>query len=338
MIQAQTVKQGKENLEIDATLLYSECTFKPEELVKAARPLIKLAVSEDIPRPSLVDARMIISPELKGSATIRANSEGIFAGGWLIGQIALHYGKDLQTRVLVRDGQRVRAGQILAYLRGYVAEIVMAERVLLNFLSRLSGIATLTRRCVDACSGGGAVITDTRKTLPGYRILDKYAVQCGGGKNHRLGLCDGIMIKDNHISAMNSNMSIADMIRSVRSKLKQKRKKLPIWVEVDRLDQLEESLTGKPDVILLDNMSLQQLRSAVRIRNDWFACSKIKSDRPVPLLEASGGIDLSNIADVARTGVDRIAVGALTHSAPALDLSVELLSSSDDISEGQFSQ
>ncbi len=325
-------KQGNISCDvIDSNLLCNGCTFTSAELSKAAKPLIRLAVSEDIPRPNLVDARMIISPELEGSATIRANSEGIFAGGWLIGQIAMHYGKDLQTRVLVQDGQRVRAGQILSYLRGYVAEIVMAERVLLNFLSRLSGIATLTRRCVDACSDSEVVITDTRKTLPGYRVLDKYAVQCGGGKNHRMGLCDGIMIKDNHISAMNSNMDISQMIRDVRNKLKQKRKKLPIWVEVDRLDQLEESLSGRPDVILLDNMSLQQLRSAVRIRNDWFARSKIKSEKPIPLLEASGGIDLSNIADVARTGVDRIAVGALTHSAPALDLSLELLNSDESV-------
>ncbi len=334
MRKSQREYNGFDDSPIEEDLLCAGCTFKREELIKAARPLIKLAVSEDIPRPNLVDARMIISPELKGAATIRANSEGIFAGGWLVEQIALHYGKELQTRILVRDGQRVRAGQVLAYLRGYVAEIVMAERVLLNFLSRLSGIATLTRRCVDACCDSKAVITDTRKTLPGYRILDKYAVQCGGGKNHRMGLCDGIMIKDNHISAMNSNMNISEMIIKVRNELKQKRKRLPIWVEVDRLDQLEEALEGRPDVVLLDNMSLQQLRSAVRIRNDWFSRSKIKSDRPVPLLEASGGIDLSNISDVARTGVDRIAVGALTHSAPALDLSLELLSSPDDISNG----
>jgi len=311
--------------QIDISMLCDGCTFSSDELSRAARPLIKLAVTEDIPRPSLVDARMIISPDLTGSATIRANSEGIFAGGWLIGQIALHYGKDLQAKILVRDGTRVRAGQILAYLRGYVSEIVMAERVLLNFLSRLSGIATLTRRCVDACSDMKVVITDTRKTLPGYRVLDKYAVQCGGGKNHRMGLCDGIMIKDNHISAMRAETTIGQMVQNVRTVLKRKRKKLPIWVEIDRLDQLNEALEGRPDVILLDNMSLQQLRSAVKIRNEWFANSKIKSEHPVPLLEASGGIDLSNIADVARTEVDRIAVGALTHSVPALDLSLELM-------------
>jgi nicotinate-nucleotide pyrophosphorylase (carboxylating) len=305
-------------------LLPVGCTFTPSELYQAAEPLVKLAVKEDVPRAELVDARMIVDPNLMGRAHIIANTEGIFTGSWLIAEIAMFYDKSLEVEAFFRDGSRVKAGSVLAHIRGPVASIVTAERVFLNFTSRLSGISTLTAKCVQSVAGTPAVVTDTRKTLPGYRVLDKYAVQCGGGKNHRMHLCDGVMIKDNHILAM-SRMTIAEMVHRVRSSLKKKRKNLPIWVEIDRLDQLPLALEGEPNVILLDNMSLQQLRSAVQMRNEWFESSGNKSETPLPLLEASGGVDLSNIGDVARTGVERIAVGAITHSAPALDLSLDLI-------------
>jgi len=316
---------GKERLfeAMAAELLPRECGFTPPQLHRAAEPLIELAVREDVPDPDLVDARMIVDRSLIGEAVISANTDGALAGGWIVGQIAPHYSKAMTVEVLVADGTYVRAGQQIAMISGPVASIVMAERIFLNFLSRLSGIATMTSRCVQAISGTGAVITDTRKTMPAYRILDKYAVRCGGGTNHRLGLCDGVMIKDNHIAAMD-HFNIPKMVRRVRTALRRKKKDLPIWVEVDRIDQLIDALEGRPDVILLDNMSINQLRNSVAIRNDWFARSGIDSPQPVPLLEASGGVDLSNIADVARTGIDRIAVGALTHSAPALDLTLEL--------------
>lgn len=307
-------------------LLPEGCTFSPELLYAAAEPLISLAVSEDVPNPDLVDARMIVDRKLTGEAAIVANSEGIFTGGWLVGQIAAHYSKAMTVEIIVRDGSHVRAGQTLGMVRGPVAKIVTAERVFLNFISRLSGISTMTWRCVQAVAETGGVVTDTRKTLPAYRVLDKYAVQCGGGKNHRMGLCDGVMIKDNHIYAM-SELGIDRMVRRVRNSLKRRGRDLPIWVEVDRLEQLVEALKARPDLILLDNMSLNQLRTSVAMRNEWFEKSGIASPRPIPFLEASGGVDLSNIADVGRTGVDRIAVGALTHSAPALDLTLELKTS-----------
>jgi len=306
-------------------LLPVGCTFSALELYRAAEPLIKLAVKEDAPRLDLVDARMIIDKELQGEARIVARTEGIFAGGWLAPQIAAHYDPNLIVEVPVRDGSRVKPEQVVIKVRGPVASIVTAERIFLNFLSRISGIATLTNKCVQAIADSHAVVTDTRKTLPGYRVLDKYGVQAGGGKNHRMHLCDGVMIKDNHISAMNDD-TIPNMVGRVRATLaRQRRRHIPIWVEIDHLDQLLSALAGRPDVILLDNMSLQQLRMAVQMRNEWFETSGIKSERPVPLLEASGGVDLSNIGDVGRTGVDRISVGALTHSAPALDLSLELI-------------
>lgn len=318
-------------------LLAEKCTFSAELLYTAAEPLIALAVTEDAPDPDLVDARMIIDRKLQGEAVIWANSEGILAAGWLLGQIAPRYSKTMSVEMLVRDGERVRAGHKVAIIRGYVANIVTAERIFLNFLSRLSGISSMTWRCVQAAEGTRAVITDTRKTLPAYRILDKYSVQCGGGQNHRMGLCDGVMIKDNHISAMHENGGIARMVRRVRKSLERRDRNLPIWVEVDRLDQLAEALAARPDLILLDNMSLNQLRTSVAMRNEWFKASGLETARAVPLLEASGGIDLSNIADVARTGVDRIAVGALTHSAPALDLSLELQTSQQQSSSEPLS-
>jgi nicotinate-nucleotide pyrophosphorylase (carboxylating) len=305
-------------------LLPIGCTFTPADLYRAAEPLIKLAVKEDAPKRQLVDSRLIVDLDMKGEARILANAQGILAGGWIVPLIAHSYDPKLEVLVHFRDGSAVKAGDLLVTIKGHVASIVTAERIFLNFLTRMCGIATLTNRCVQACAGTLAVVTDTRKTLPGYRVLDKYSVQAGGGKNHRMHLCDGVMIKDNHISAMHK-ITIAQMVERVRTALRKQRRYVPIWVEIDRLEQLPQALDGRPDVILLDNMSLQQLRTAVQMRNDWFAQMKIDAPRPTPLLEASGGVDLSNIGDVARTGVDRIAVGALTHSAPGLDLTLELI-------------
>jgi nicotinate-nucleotide pyrophosphorylase (carboxylating) len=309
---------------VQQDLLPIGCTFTAAELYRAAEPLIKLAVKEDAPKLELVDARLIVDQDMKGEARILANAQGVFAGGWLIPLISHSYDPRLEVQVHYRDGSPIKAGDLLVTIKGLVASIVTAERIFLNFLTRICGIATLTNRCVEACAGTIAVVTDTRKTLPGYRVLDKYGVQCGGGKNHRMNLCDGVMIKDNHISAMHK-ITISQMVERVREALRKQRRHLPIWVEIDRLEQLPQALDGRPDVILLDNMSLQQMRTAVQMRNDWFAQMKFDSPRPTPLLEASGGVDLSNIGDVARTGVDRIAVGALTHSAPGLDLTLELM-------------
>jgi len=305
-------------------LLPEDCTFSARQLVQAAEPLIELAVREDIPDAEMIDARMIIDRKLASKANILTNQEGKLAGGWVVMQVAARFSKAVDAEVLVRDGSDLRPGQRIATIEGSAAVIVTMERTLLNFLSRLSGIATLTGKCVQAAAAGDAVITDTRKTMPGYRLLDKYAVQCGGGQNHRMGLCDGVMIKDNHITAMNE-VEITHLVRRARQALKRRNSTAPIWVEVDRLDQLQEALVSGADVILLDNMSVSQLRAAVQMRNELYRrAHPTEAGPPRPLLEASGGIDLSNIADVASTGVDRIAVGALTHSAPALDLTLEL--------------
>jgi nicotinate-nucleotide pyrophosphorylase (carboxylating) len=194
--------------------------------------------------------------------------------------------------------------------------ILTAERTALNFLQHLSGIATLTRRYVDAVAGLNCQILDTRKTLPGWRLLEKYAVHCGGGRNHRMGLFDGILIKDNHLAALRSadcGLRIADLIRQARGRAPG----LPVELEVDNLDLLDVALACRPDIILLDNMSVAQMREAVARRN-----AVIKQSERV-LLEASGGVTLQTVRAIAETGVDRISVGALTHSAPALDIALD---------------
>ena len=175
-------------------------------------------------------------------------------------------------------------------------------------MTHLSGIATLTRIYVDAVAGTRARILDTRKTLPGWRLLEKYAVRCGGGTNHRMGLYDGVLIKDNHIAAWTESSSIAEAVRTARAKSP---KGVSIEVEVDTITQLQDALQGSPDIVLLDNMDVETLNEAVSVRN------RLASG---VLLEASGGVNLETVAGIARTGVERISIGALTHSAPALDL------------------
>lgn len=209
-----------------------------------------------------------------------------------------------------RDGERVDRGTIIAEVDGPLFQLLVAERTMLNFLTHLSGIATLTRKFVDAVAGTRAKILDTRKTLPGWRLLQKYAVRCGGGANHRLGLYDGVLIKDNHLAAWTQSKSIAAAVEAARNRWPN----VPVEVEVESLAQLQDALAGSPSIVLLDNMSCATMAEAVALR-----------DRLAPgvQLEASGGVSLDNVAEIARTGVDRISIGALTHSAPALDLAFD---------------
>ncbi len=205
-------------------------------------------------------------------------------------------------------------GKVIASVVGPLRALLAGERTALNFLMRLSGIATLTGKFVDAAAGTKAVIVDTRKTLPGWRRLEKYAVRAGGGTNHRMGLADGCLIKDNHLAAWrtaNPNRTIAEAVVEARKRVP---KHIPVEVEVDTLEQLADAFFGRPDIVLLDNMDVPALRECVKLRD--------RLAKGV-LLEASGGIRLANVAEVAAAGVDRISVGALTHSAPALDLAFD---------------
>ncbi len=278
--------------------------LRREELIEAARPLIELALAEDI-GPGDITTQATLSGGTRGEAVIVAREGGVLAGLPVATAVFQTVDSGIAVEELAQDGEPLAPGEVVAHLRGPLAGILTAERVALNFLTRLSGIATLTSRFVDAVAPYPAVILDTRKTTPGWRKLEKYAVRCGGGMNHRLGLYDQVLIKDNHVAACGSISKAVERVRAAALGV-------PIEVEVRTLAELEEALALGVDRILLDNMDLPTLREAVRLAGGR-----------VPL-EASGGITLENVAQVAACGVDFISVGALTHSAPALDLSLEL--------------
>jgi nicotinate-nucleotide pyrophosphorylase (carboxylating) len=212
------------------------------------------------------------------------------------------------------DGERVERGSVAAVLSGATRSRLIGERTLLNFLTHLSGVATLTRSFVDLTRGTRAKILDTRKTLPGWRALEKYAVRCGGGVNHRMGLYDGVLIKDNHLAAWVGLENRPTLGEAVERARRVSPKEAPIEVEVDSLEQLRAVLSAGPDIVLLDNMSPAMMREALAIRD---------ATAPAVLLEASGGVTLETVSAIAATGVDRISIGALTHSAAALDLAFD---------------
>ncbi len=279
-----------------------------------ARQLIRAALAEDLDTAGDLTSLALISQDARGAVTVAAREEGIVAGLPVVDMVFAELDAAVSVNLHVGDGTAVSAGTSVAEIQGPLRSLPTGERTALNFLTHLSGIATLTRRFVDAVAGTKAAILDTRKTLPGWRRLHKYAVSAGGGTNHRMGLFDGVLIKDNHLAAWtssNSDHSIAAAIRAARSAVDAG---IPIEVEVDTLAQLEDALGGEPDIVLLDNMDCEALRRAVEIRN---------GRAPGVALEASGGVTLETVADIAATGVERISAGALTHSAAALDLAFD---------------
>lgn len=287
------------------------------------RDLVLAAKTEDMGPDGLDLTSVCLLPEsLTAHAAIRSRQEGILAGGALLPTIVEIYDPSVTLRVLVDDGQPVGADTAVAEFDGTLHSLLAMERVALNLITHLSGIATLTDRYVAAAakaSPGSNRIYDTRKTLPLLRSLQKYAVACGGGHNQRQGLYDAILVKDNHIA----HLSLAELPVAIQKACQQARADYPlcksIEVEVDTLGQLASVLevaTGLIDIVLLDNMSLDQLRQAVAMRSRL---------APAVQLEASGGVKLETVADIARTGVDRISVGQITHSAPALDLAMDIL-------------
>src|SRR5438132_323000 len=245
--------------------LISRMNFTPEETV-ACRRLVEMAWEEDLgPECRDLTTQTIITPDLEGRAVFVARGEGVVAGLPAV-ELVLNTPRTplLRFQPLKQDGDRVQAGDRLATVAGIMQSILMAERTALNFLQRLSGIATLTRRYVDAVAGLPCQILDTRKTTPGWRLLEKYAVRCGGGHNHRLGLYDGILIKDNHLAALNrTGLGIYDAVERAQQIVGSP---VPMEIEVDNLDQLEHALACRPQIILLDNMSREGLREAVRRR------------------------------------------------------------------------
>ena len=281
---------------------------------KEIKTLIKLAVAEDLGKGDIT-SKLVIPLSSLAKADIITRENIVVAGMDVVHEILKQYDRKLSLNVRIADGKKAKKGQSLATITGPAAAMLSAERLVLNFLQHLCGIATITSRYVAAIEGSDANIYDTRKTTPGFRTLEKYAVLCGGGKNHRIGLYDAVLIKDNHIASMGSDIAgnLTDMVAKAR-----KLRKIKFFeVEVDSIEQLTEELKVKGvDIILLDNFSPVKMRKAVSLRNK----SKTK-----PQLEASGGITLKTVKAVARTGVERISVGAITHSAPAVDIGLDIL-------------
>lgn len=260
----------------------------------------------------------LVSPDESATINVVVRRDGVLSGGPVAALVFGQLDPSLAWTALVADGSFVAAQTVVARASGSLRSLLIGERPALNFLMHLSGVATQTRKFVDAVVGTRAIILDTRKTLPGWRVLEKYAVRCGGGTNHRMGLHDGVLIKDNHLAAWGrgqgaggSGQTIADAIRQARSVSPGG---ITIEVEVDTLDQLRDALTGEPDIVLLDNMNPPTLREAVKLRDEI---------APTVRLESSGGITLANVREIAESGVDRISIGALTHSAPALDIAFD---------------
>jgi len=271
--------------------------------------LIDQALDEDLGTGDITTDALIESSQ-RGSASIRAKSSGVLAGVEVAKQVLLRVDPGLKVNILIGDGSPLKAGDVIARVDGKIASMLKAERTALNFLQHLSGIATETARYVEAVRGLNARIADTRKTIPGLRMLEKYAVLMGGGKNHRMRLDDGILIKDNHLKALGGQgLSMKQIITQARAK---NARGLKIEVEVKSPDEAMEAALAKADIIMLDNMSIEDMEKIVQLV------------RGRSLIEASGGVHLDNVRAIAETGVDIISVGALTHSARALDINMKL--------------
>jgi nicotinate-nucleotide pyrophosphorylase (carboxylating) len=298
-----------------------------EPEARACRHLIELAFEEDLGAAGDITSKAVIPPKLEGLAVFVARAEGVVAGlpaAEMVFQTA--HTPLMKFETLLEDDSRVKPGDRLATVSGLMEFILTGERIALNFLQHLSGVASLTRKYVDAIAGLPCKILDTRKTLPGWRVLQKYAVRCGGGDNHRMGLYDGILVKDNHLAALGKGArafeALVRICGGAISLMDPEGKRLGEFfpalshmeIEVEDLSDLRRALRCGTRIVLLDNMPPEQLREAVSLRNTF---------GPKTLLEASGGITLDNVRAVAETGVDRISIGALTHSAPALDVALD---------------
>nr|WP_295108807.1 carboxylating nicotinate-nucleotide diphosphorylase [uncultured Caulobacter sp.] len=269
------------------------------------RPIVDLALAEDLGRAGDITGQACIDPDARLSVVWASRQDGRVSGLSCARLALAALDPSARFEVVTPDGSDVLPGTVLARAEGNARAVLIAERTGLNLLGRLSGIATLTRSYVRLVEGTKATIVDTRKTTPGLRALEKYAVRCGGGVNHRFGLDDAILIKDNHVVACGG---VGEAVRRARAHAGHLVK---VEVEVDGLDQLEEALKHGPDVVMLDNFSLDDLRTAV----------SLAKGRAV--LEASGGVNLTTVRAIAETGVNVISVGALTHSAPVLDIGLD---------------
>ncbi|MCH2114131.1 MAG: carboxylating nicotinate-nucleotide diphosphorylase [Pirellulales bacterium] len=284
------------------------------------RALVKLAFQEDLAGQQDWTTASLVPEDRSGTANIVAREAAVVAGLPTVQVVLDCFGANITAANQVADGDRIDAGTMLVHLQGNVRDLLTVERTLLNILARLMGVATLASRYVAKLAGTRTHVYDTRKTTPGWRLLEKYAARCGGARNHRRGLYDAILIKDNHLAGRGKDVAdVAAAVADARQFLGQlqggmQTKEMLLEVEVDTMDQLASVLPARPDIVLLDNMSLCQLYEAVKLRN---ALS------PQVQLEASGGVQLERLAEIAATGVERISIGALTHSARSLDLGMD---------------
>ncbi len=274
--------------------------------------LIEAAVDEDV-RGGDVTTELLFEKDVSCRAVVRSKQRGILAGVEVARMVFEKLDKNLVWESGGKDGDEVCEGTDIVSISGSQRHILTGERLALNILQRLSGIATFTAKFVDAVRGTGVKIVDTRKTAPGLRELEKYAVRMGGGDNHRFGLYDGILIKDNHIKLAGGVRPAVDRVKSRIAESSENYARFPIEVEAKQMSQVAEAIEAGADLVMLDNMSIEQMKKAVLIVD-----GKIR-------VEASGGVTLERVREVASTGVDIISVGALTHSAPALDISLDML-------------
>jgi nicotinate-nucleotide pyrophosphorylase (carboxylating) len=284
------------------------------------RALVRLAVREDLEREQDWTTVALVSADSEGAAHVVAREPGVVAGMPAIGTVLDEMNAQVEVALAAADGDVIPGGAQLVTLRGNVRDLLTCERILLNFVGRLMGIATLAQEYVEQVRGTSARVYDTRKTTPGWRRLEKYAVRCGGACNHRTGLYDAVLIKDNHLAQSGSDSKLAaDAVKRVRQFVAdypgpEQLAELLIEVEVDTLEQLAAVLPAGPDLVLLDNMPPATLRQAVEMRD---------TVAPHIELEASGGVSLERMREIASSGVDRISVGALTHSARSLDIGLD---------------
>jgi nicotinate-nucleotide pyrophosphorylase (carboxylating) len=276
----------------------------PSEILSKITNLIESALAEDT-GPGDRTTQALFKEPVKARARIVAREDLMVAGLWMVPEIFRRLDPAVETQCLAAEGQRARPEALLAQLTGDGRSLLTGERVALNFLQRLCGVATLTARYVDAVQGTRVVLLDTRKTTPGWRLLEKYAVRMGGAQNHRMDLSDGILIKDNHIA-------LAGSLKNAVLNAKRQAPGIKIEVEVSRGDQVDEALAAGADILLLDNMTTVEIQEAV------------KRVRGRALTEASGGVTLGNVREMALTGVDFISIGALTHSADSVNINMDL--------------
>jgi len=273
--------------------------------------IVDIALAEDVSHGD-VTTELLIPADLQGTANIQAKETGVIAGCFIAEKVFMRIDSSLQFEPYIKDGADVKEGNVIATVCGKVASILTAERVALNFLQRLSGIATQTAKYIDRIRGTEVYVADTRKTTPGLRMLEKYAVRMGGGKNHRFHLSDGILIKDNHLAVLYAQgMTLRQIVEKAKMNAPED---IKVEVEVTSIQEALDAEEAGADIIMLDNMSNDEMRQVVKMLK-----GKVK-------LEASGGITMNSVKDVAETGIDFFSVGELTHSVKALDISLEIVS------------